>query len=343
MSLLLKALAGDPEIEALLTDEAQLAAMLRFEAALAAAEATAGLITQPAAAAIAAGIARFVPDWDDLGMGMARDGVAVPALVRQLRKALGEPYAKDLHHGATSQDVIDTALMLQLTKVIPILISRIWQLETDLDALAERYGSQPLMAHTRMQAALPFTVADKLHTWIDPLARHRLALSAMRQELLVIQLGGPVGDRASFYGKGEAVAAALADALGLGLAAPWHSTRDRLVTFGARVAALAGSLGKIGADVALLAQSEVATVSLGVAGGSSAMPHKANPVDAELLVALARHAAGLSATLLQAMVHENERSGAAWALEWLTLPPLIVSTGASLIIASRLATAVKFN
>lgn len=342
MSLLLNALAGDPEIEALLADEAQLAAMLQFEATLASAEASAGLITQTAAAAIGAGIARFVPDWDDLRLGMARDGVAVPALVRQLRATVGEPHAADLHRGATSQDVIDTALMLQLARIIPILLGRIVDLEVAFRALADRHGSQALMAHTRMQAALPFSVADKLRTWSEPLERHRSALTAMSTELLVIQLGGPVGDRASFEGKGEAVAKGLAKKLGLGVAAPWHSMRDRVITFGGRLAALGGSLGKFGADVALLAQSEVAMIKLDVAGGSSAMSHKANPVAAEVLVALAGHAAGLSATLLHAMVHENERSGAAWTLEWLTLPPLLVSTGASLATANRLVTGLSF-
>lgn len=342
MSLRLAALTGDPEIEALLVDEALLAAMLRFEAGLAAASADAGLIGPDAAAAIAAAIAGYVPDWDDLARGMARDGVAVPALVRQLRDAVGEPHAADLHRGATSQDVIDTALMLQLARIMPILMARIDRLEATFARLATRYGSQPLMAHTRMQAALPSTVAEKLRTWSEPLARHRLALAAMRPELLVIQLGGPVGDRASFEGRGEAVARALAESLGLGLATPWHSMRDPVVTFGARLATLAGSLGKFGADVALLAQSEVGSVRLDVAGGSSAMSHKANPVAAELLVALARHAAGLSATLLQAMVHENERSGAAWTLEWLTLPPLLVATAASLAAADRLASGLSF-
>ncbi len=343
MSLLLQALTSDPEIEALLADEAQLAAMLQFEIALAAAEADAGLIQPSAAAAIAASIAVFVPDWNDLRLGMARDGVAVPALVRQLRAVVGTSHAQDLHRGATSQDVIDTALMLQLARIIPILSDRIVQLEDAFSGLAERFGSQPLMAHTRMQQALPFTVADKLRTWSEPLVRHRLALAAIGQEMLVIQLGGPVGDRASFDGKGEAIAKALAERLGLGLAPPWHAMRDRIVTFGSRLAALAGSLGKFGADVTLMAQTEIATVRLEVAGGSSAMPHKANPVAAEVLVALARHTAGLTGTLLQATVHENERSGAAWTLEWLTLPQLLVSTGASLATANRLAAAISFR
>jgi 3-carboxy-cis,cis-muconate cycloisomerase len=342
MALLLSELAGDAKIEALLGDDAQLAAMLRFEVALAGAEADAGLISQTAERAIAAAVERFIPDWDALAAGMNRDGVVVPALVRQLRGTVGEPHAADLHRGATSQDVIDTALMLQLSKVVPILLDRIGRLEANLASLEDRYGPQPLMAYTRMQAAQPFTVADKLRTWREPLARHRLALSAMRGDLLVVQLGGPIGDRSSFEGKGEAVAKALAARLDLGLAAPWHSTRDRTVSFGSHLAAVAGSLGKFGADVALLAQSPVGAIEISDGGGSSSMEHKNNPVAAELLVALAHQAAGLAGTLNHAMVHENERSGAAWSLEWLTLPPLIVATGAGLRTAGRLLKTLSF-
>jgi len=342
MSLLLDALTGDPELEALLGDEAQLAAMLKVETALAAAEAEAGLIGEDAAVAIAAGIARYVPDWSDFAAGMARDGVVVPALVKQLRAVVGDPHGADVHRGATSQDIIDTGLMLQLAAIIPVLLDRIGTLETALAALGERYGTQPMMAHTRMQAALSFTVADKLRSWSEPLVRHRLALTAMRRDLLVIQLGGPVGDRSSFEGRGDAIAKALAAQLDLGLAPSWHATRDPIVTFGGRLAVLAGSMGKIGADVALLAQSEVGAITLAGAGTSSAMAHKANPVAAEVLVALAHHAAGLAGTLNHAMVHENERSGAAWTLEWLTLPPLIISTGAGLLTARRLLEQVSF-
>jgi len=339
MRPLLSELAGDAEIELLLGDAAQLAAMLRFEVALAEAEADAGLVS-PAAAVAVKSISSFEPDWDDLAAGMRRDGVIVPALVLQLRAALGEPHASALHLGATSQDVVDTALMLQLARVIPLLAERIAALEAVLSGLVDRYGGRALMAHTRMQSALSFTVADKLRSWSEPLARHRSGLSNLRPELLVVQLGGPVGDGSSFSGKWEEVARGLAARLDLGLATPWHSMRDPIVMFGSRLAALTGSLGKIGADVALLAQTEVGAIALAEGGSSSAMPHKANPVRAELLVALSRHAAGLAGTLNHAMVHENERSGAAWTLEWLTLPPLVIATGAALQHATELLSCV---
>lgn len=339
---LLAALTGDQEIEKLLADAAQVAAMIRFELALAQAEAEAGLISADAAAAIASGLDGFEPDWDDLAAGMARDGVVVPALLAQMRRRITADHAEAPHKGATSQDAIDTALVLQLAEVIAIFVARLTALLDALDGLMDRHGSQPLMAHTRMQRALPYTVGAKLATWVAPLRRHLAALQAVRRSLLVIQLGGPIGDRSSFGPHGEAIARALARHLDLGLAEPWQSARDPLIGFASLLTLLTGTLGKIGADVTLLAQNEVGAVTIVGGGGSSSMAHKSNPVNAEVLVALARYNAGLVGVLQQSMVHENERSGAAWTLEWLALPPIIVSAGASLRLANLLLEQVSF-
>jgi 3-carboxy-cis,cis-muconate cycloisomerase len=340
---LLNALVGDDEIAALLSDERQMAAMLAFERALARAEADAGLIEDGAALAIEMVLDNFSPDWQALAQGLARDGVVVPALVKQLRKAIGEPHGAKVHLGATSQDVIDTALILQLATIIPVFEARLESLQSALAALSKVHGAQSLMAHTRMQQALPFTVADKIRIWAEPLARHRKALAAIRSSLLVIQLGGPIGNRESFSGKGDAIARAVAKHLDLGLAEPWHSGRDPLVGFASLLSLISGSLGKFGADIALMAQNEVQEVRLSGGGGSSAMAQKSNPVNAEVLVSLARYNAGLVGTLHQALVHENERSGAAWTLEWLTLPQILLTTGASLRIANLLVKQVSFN
>jgi 3-carboxy-cis,cis-muconate cycloisomerase len=339
---LLAALAGDAEIEALLSDAAHVAAMLRFELALAEAEADAGLISAEAAGAIADGLAGFAPDWDDLAAGMARDGVVVPALVAQMRRAIAAPHAAALHKGATSQDVIDTSLVLQLALVIALFVARLTELLDALERLDSQFGSQPMMAHTRMQQALPYTVAAKLATWAAPLRRHLAALQAVRRTLLVIQLGGPIGDRSSFGTQSDAIALGLARRLDLGVAEPWQTARDPLIGFAGQLALLTGTLGKIGADVTIMAQNEVGAAALAGGGGSSSMAHKANPVNAEVLVTLARHNAGLVGTLQQAMVHENERSGAAWTLEWLTLPPILITTGASLRIGGLLLAQLRF-
>lgn len=333
---LLSALTGDPEIETLLSDESQLVAMLDFERALADASADAGFISEQAAQAIGAAIDTFVPDWPALISGMAKDGVVVPALMRQLRTHVAEQHRSALHKGATSQDVIDTALMLQVARVFDLYEARLAGLLAKFDLLSSEHGLQSAVAHTRMQVALPTTWGARLASWSEPLRRHMASLRAMRRTLLVVQLGGPVGDRGSFEGHGDAIAARMATILDLGLATPWHATRDPIVGLGSLLAQISGTLGKLGMDIALLAQNEVAAVRLEGGGGSSAMAHKSNPVNAEVLVALARYNAGLSGTLNQALVHENERSGAAWTLEWLALPPMLTTTGASLRLAQKL-------
>lgn len=339
---LLSALTGDPAIEALFSDAAESAAMVAFERALAEAEAEIGLIAPEVAAAIAEACDRFTPDQADLAAGLARDGVLGPAFVAQLRAAVAPEHRAAVHKGATSQDVTDTALTLRLKTLCDFLDARLESLAVALAKLTLGQGTVPLMAHTRMQAALPITAADKIATWRRPLARHRARLAEIRPRLLVIQLGGPVGTRAELGTNADAIAASLARRLGLGVAEPWHSARDVLVEFGNLLALIAGSLGKIGADVALLAQTEVGSIRLVGGGTSSAMAHKSNPVAAEVLVALARHTAGLAGSLQHALVHENERSGAAWTLEWLTLPPLAISTGAALRQANGLVAAMTF-
>lgn len=340
---ILQALVGDEEVGAFFSNEAELSAMLRVEAALAEAEETVGLIDGEAARRIAETCRSFQADWEKLAEGLTRDGVIVPEFVKQLRAAVGEPHAKSVHFGATSQDVIDTALVLRLKAVIEILGHRLDALIHALNALKSRDGSVRLMAHTRMQQALPFTAADKIGTWVQPLERHRAALDSLAPRLLVVQLGGPVGTRGELKGQGDAVADAMSERLGLGVAPSWHSQRDRIGEFGSFLSLLTGTLGKIGQDIALMAQNEVGEVKLATGGGSSAMPHKSNPVPAEVLVTLARFNAGLLGTLHQALVHENERSGAAWTLEWMVLPQMVVSSAAALGKSQALAASLNFT
>ncbi|MGE4482690.1 3-carboxy-cis,cis-muconate cycloisomerase [Acidocella sp.] len=337
------ALLADAEIETWFSQEAELHAMLEFEIALAQAQAATGLIPAEAAAAIARGGSEFTPDPAALAAGLFKDGVLGPGFVKALRASLPETARPYLHFGATSQDITDTALTLRLKPVMAVLTARLAALTGMLETLADDQGGMTLMAQTRMQAALPMTVKDKVASWLLPLRRHQDRLAALAPRLLVIQLGGPVGTRAELGDKAEQVAAGLAARLALGNAPCWHTARDNIVEFGAVLALIAGALGKIGLDAALLAQTENGSLKIAGGGTSSAMAHKANPVTAELLVALARHAAGLSGTLNQALLHENERSGAAWTLEWFTLPPLTIATGASLRAAAGLVPRMRFQ
>ena len=340
---LLQHLTGDPELEKLFCDALEVSEILRFEVALAEAEAETGLVSPADAAAIREAARGLTPDWADLAHGMAKDGVVVPALIRQLRAVVGKPHAGALHFGATSQDAIDTGLALRLASAIDIIETRLQALEAQLTQLAQRFGDLTMMAHTRMQRALPMTVADKITTWLEPLQRCRDALVCSKKQVLIVQLGGPVGTRAELRGRGDEVARLLATKLGLGIASPWHTGRDRIAGLASALSLISGAVGKLGADVALLSQNEVGSIALSGGGSSSAMPHKSNPVTAEVLVTLARFNAGLLGTLHQGLVHENERSGSAWTLEWMTLPQMVVATGASLRLALSLTHSMQFR
>ena len=331
----LSGLLGDAEVAALFSAETQLSHMLAFQRALTdALEATGRLAPEDAAVSRAA-LDGFVPDMGALARGTARDGVVVPALVAQLRAGCPAPEA--LHAGATSQDVIDTALACTLRDLSAVLAPRLGQLEARLDALEAAHGARPLMARTRMQAARPVTVAHRLASWRRPLADLAARLPAVTADAARLQLGGPVGDRAAFGARADAVAAHMARALGL--AEPghaWHAERRAVVAHGDWLSHLAGHLGRIGQDVALMAQQGIGTVALAGGGASSSMAHKRNPVQAETLQALALFAAAQAGGLHGALLHEQERSGAAWTLEWMLLPPLAAAAGAATRTAADL-------
>jgi 3-carboxy-cis,cis-muconate cycloisomerase len=328
----------DREVQGLLGDAAQARAMVAFEAALARVQGRLGVIDGTAAARIDAALAGFEPDLADLARGTAAAGVPIPALVAQLRRAVGGSAATFVHWGATSQDVVDTSLALQLREVLAVLEARLAGLAEALARLAEAHRATPMVARTRFQQALPTTFGLKAAGWLAPLPRHRARLAELRPRLLAVQLGGAAGNLAALGGRGVAVMEALARELGLACPAmPWHSQRDTLGELAAWLALVSGSLGKIGLDVLLLAQNEVGEVREAEGGGSSTMPQKSNPVRAEALVALARRNATLVGAVHQAALHAHERDGAAWQLEWATLPEMASITAAALAHTGRLA------
>ena len=340
----LSGLVGDQEIGACFSAEADVAEMLAFERALAKAEAEEGLIPPEAAQAIEAALAAFDPDVARLRDGATRDGVVVPELVKQLRAAVGEPHGKHVHFGATSQDVADTSLALRLRHVTRLLAARLEILVDALDVLEARDGAIEVMAHTRMQAAIPVPASRKIASWRDPLQRHWSRMKEIEDDLAVLTFGGAAGTLEKLGDKADAAAQRLAEKLGLrALPRPRHSERDDIVEFASLLSLVSGSLGKMGQDIALLAQSELGEIKLASGGGSSAMPHKVNPVGAEVLVALARFNATLVAGMHHALVHENERSGAAWTLEWMILPQMAVAAGAGLSTALSLVEGMEFT
>ncbi|MGP4751943.1 3-carboxy-cis,cis-muconate cycloisomerase [Agrobacterium pusense] len=332
----LSGLFSDSEIVELFSARADIDAMIRFEAALAEAEAEAGILADEVAQAIVSGLSDFAADITALRHGVAKDGVVVPELIRQMRAAVAGKAADKVHFGATSQDVIDTSLMLRLKMAAEIIAMRLGRLVDTLGDLASRDGHNPLTGYTRMQAAIGITVADRAASWISPLERHLLRLQSFAQTGFALQFGGAAGTLEKLGDNAAAVRIDLARRLGLADRPQWQSQRDGIAEFSGLLSLITGTLGKFGQDIALMA--ELGTeIRLSGGGGSSAMPHKQNPVNAETLVTLARFNAVHISALHQSLVHEQERSGAGWMLEWLSLPQMVTATGASLLIAERLA------
>jgi len=334
-SLIHRGLFADDAVAALFEDRAQIHAMLRTEAALARASAECGVIPAEAAERIAAAAAGLDPDPAQLAAGTTASGVPVGALVDVLRQAVDQTVGSDaaswVHWGATSQDIVDTALVLRLRALTRILDTRLDTVCGGLRDLARRYAAAPITARTRSQAAVPTCFGLKAAGWAAPLQRHRTRLTELEPRLLVVQLGGAAGTRSAFGGAGDRIMMALARELELSPAPlPWHTQRDALAELAGWLSLVTGSLAKLGRDVLLLAQTEVGELHLAAAGGSSTMPHKANPVGAEILAALAQHNAALLGEMHQALVHTAERDGAAWSSEWLALPQMAVAAGAAL-------------
>jgi 3-carboxy-cis,cis-muconate cycloisomerase len=310
--------------DAELTDGAFLQAMLDAERALAAASAQAGVVPEAAAADIAAACRADRFDPADLGRRALGSGNPVVPLVRDLtaavERAAGADAARWVHHGATSQDVMDTAASLVAFRALgPVL--------DDLDAaadacarLAGTHRATVMAARTLGQQALPTTFGRKAAGWLAALDDAAAGLDRVRRTRLAAQLGGAGGTLAALGGDGVAVAGRFAAELGLcEPALPWHTDRVRVAELAGALGAAAGAMGKVALDVTLLAQTELGEVTEAAGegrGGSSTLPHKRNPVGAVLVRAAAARVPGLVATLLAAMAQEQERAAGAWHAEW---------------------------
>ena len=314
---------------AVFSDTGRVQGMLDFEAALARAEARVGLIPHGAVAAIEAACRAERYDFAELAEAIVLAGNSAIPLVKALGRqvAAADPQAERyVHLGATSQDAMDTGLVLQLRQACALLDADLAQLAEALALQAERHVDSVLPGRTWLQHATPVTLGMKLAGSLGAITRHRQRLAELKPRLLVLQFGGAAGTLAALGEQGWAVSEALAEELALALPdQPWHTQRDRLVEFAALLGLIAGSLGKLGRDLSLLMQTDVAEVfepSAAGKGGSSTMPHKRNPVGAAVLIAAATRAPGLVATLFAAMPQEHERSLGLWHAEWQTLPDL---------------------
>ena len=330
----------DADITAIWSPDQQLKHLLTIEAAYTRALGSSGRTSPEAAAEIADKSQSFTPDLGSLRLGTARDGVPIPDLVRQLRTVIGDD-ANAIHKGATSQDILDTALSLTLRDVSTLLETRLATIQTALNDLNTRFGSKEIMGRTRMQAALPIPVAHRIQSWSAPLSRHADRLAGLRPQTERLQLAGPVGNLQTLGEQGEIIQKATAKSLGLALSpSSWHTTRDSVVDYANCLVLISGSLGKMGQDICLMAQQGIDEITFSSGGTSSAMPHKNNPVLGELLVTLARFNATQIAGMHHAMVHEQERSGAAWMLEWMILPQITKATARSLSAATELCESI---
>ncbi len=307
--------------------------MLDFEAALARAEVQVGIIPQSAADAIASCCKAELFDREKLVRGAASSGNLAIPVVKQLTalaSAKSEEAGGFVHWGATSQDVIDTGLLLQLRASLDLLEDELVEACDILAVLTAKHRATPMVGRTWMQQAVPITFGLKTASWLDAMLRHRERLAELRPRLLVLQFGGAAGTLASMGGSGLEVALALAEELQLPLPClPWHASRDRIAEAATFHGLIMGTLGKIARDLSLMMQTEVGEASEPVAagrGGSSTMPHKRNPVATAAILSSAIRVPGLVGTMLSAMVQEHERGVGGWHAEWDTLPEICILT-----------------
>lgn len=319
------------------SDSGRLQGMLDFEAGLARAEARYGVIPQSAVAPIEAACKAELYDPIQLAQAIATAGNSAIPLVKALGRRIAETDVEAeryVHLGATSQDAMDTGLVLQLRQAIALLEDDLFRLGDSLAMQAERHASTPIAGRTWLQHATPVTLGMKIAGWLGAINRHRQRLREVEPRLLCLQFGGASGSLAALGEQAWPVSQALAEELNLKLPdQPWHTQRDRLAEFGGLLGMVAGSLGKLGRDLSLLMQTDVGEVfepSAPGKGGSSTMPHKRNPVGSAVMISAAVRAPGLVATLLSAMPQEHERSLGLWHAEWETLPELCCLVSGSL-------------
>ncbi|MDO1445070.1 adenylosuccinate lyase family protein [Rhodocytophaga aerolata] len=336
---------SDEEMERACSEEQFIRHMLTFEMALANAEAKVGIIPHSAAQAIQAKLSQITINPSDLAEGTLKNGIPTIPFLSNLKEQLPAAAKDFLHLGATSQDVLDTAQVLMIKEAVSILEGHIRKLLYNLLTLVERDGQIPCIARTRWQQATPIPFGLKVVNWAMPFVRDLERLQEMKKRLLVVQLGGASGSLAALEHKGYQVLEALANELHLGVSLPWHTQRDSFTEFTNWLTLVSATLGKMGEDVLLMAQTEVGEVIENAQGGgkSSAMPHKNNPVLSEALVGLSKATTNLSALQMQSMLQAGERDGTSWMLEWRNIPQMLINTATALKHAITVSTHMQIN
>jgi 3-carboxy-cis,cis-muconate cycloisomerase len=347
---LLDPLFGWEVTDRIFSDSVRIQRMLDFERALTAAEARLNVIPKSAESAISHHCKVEFFDLPSIARAASTAGNLAIPLVTGLTKLVAqsdEEASRYVHWGATSQDVIDTGLVLQLREAFDAIEGELQRLSEKLAQLTQSHRTTVLPARTWLQHAVPTVFGLKVAGWLDAVTRHRERVRDTRERVLVLQFGGAAGTLASLGSDGLKVAQALAEELGLFLPpVSWHSHRDRIAEVGTTLALLVGTLGKIARDVSLQNQTEVAEVFESAPegrGGSSTMPQKRNPVAGAAILANANQVPALASALLSAMLQEHERGLGGWQAEWNILPELVRRAGGALHHAREMIDGLQFE
>ncbi|MGB7243294.1 MAG: lyase family protein [Sulfitobacter sp.] len=323
----------------LFTDSAAIRAMLLVEGALARAQGSLGVIPDLSAAAIHRASLEITVDPGALASATGDNGVTVPGLVAAFRHEMQAPeHAQFVHWGATSQDIIDTGLMLRLRQFLALVEGDLREILGHLAEQAEKYSDLPMVARTYSQHATPTTWGAVLATWGMPLIDAVEAMPDLRQSSIWVSLSGASGTSAALGPKAAQTRAALAEALGLhDPGRSWHIDRGPLIRIADWLGQVMAILAGMATTLIALTSSDVAEVSLGHVGGSSTMPQKQNPVAPSAILALSHQMTGLRNSLQSAASHQHQRDGAAWFAEWIVLPQICLSAASALRHGVRVA------
>ncbi|WP_375166786.1 adenylosuccinate lyase family protein [Bradyrhizobium brasilense] len=331
-SLIFRDMFGTPQMRAVFSDEALTARYLEVEAALARAEASVGVIPKEAADTITRAAAKMRVDFDRLKRDTEIVGYPILPIVHQLAEASGAAGGW-VHWGATTQDIMDTATVLQVRMALDIMAADLEALRSILRGIARRYRNTPMAGRTHLQQALPITFGYKAAVWLSMIERHADRLTELRARVLTGQFAGAAGTLASLGLSGFAVQDALCRELNLCTPiATWHVARDNFAEVVSFLGLLTGSLGKIATDVMLMSATELSEVAepfFRGRGASSTMPQKRNPISSELILAAAKSVRQQVGLMLDGVVQDFERATGPWHAEWLALPEsFIVAAGA---------------
>ena len=331
-SSIFRDLFGTPAMRAVFNDEALVERYVEVEIALARAEARVGLIPGEAADAIAQVDAGSI-DLAKLKAETDIVGYPIVGIVHQMAKQCGEA-GRYIHWGATTQDIMDTASVLQIRDALALVDADLAALDAALTHHARRHRDTVMAGRTHLQHALPVTFGYKAAVWLSMIRRHRARLAELRPRVLVVQFSGAAGTLASLGEKGLEVQAALADVLGLRQPdITWHAARDTMAETGCFLGLVTGSLAKIAVDVMLMMQSEIGEVFepfVPGRGSSSTMPQKRNPISCEMIAALAKAVRNHASLMLDAMAADHERATGPWHLEWIAVPEMFIASAGAL-------------